>query len=165
VQRKQKWPLPLIPLIFAGMMWQSGCGYQFVADSSLLPKDARTLYVETFVNRSRDVGLEQELASAMRGEFYRRGPLKVVDQPNLADVIVSGVIRPFENTVASVNQYDEVLQYSTVMIVDLTVRQREPNVILWRGDAIRIREFYAGSRAAVCQLRRNFAPGHSTPRT
>ena len=32
-----------------------GCGYQFVGESSLLPKEARTIYVEPFVNRSRDV--------------------------------------------------------------------------------------------------------------
>ena len=99
-------------------------GYRFTADSSLLPKDARTIYIESFVNRSRDVGLEKELATAMRSEFYRRGPLRVVDQPDLADVIVSGVIRPLENTVASVNGYDEVLQYLAAMTVDTVVATR-----------------------------------------
>ena len=39
----------MLALIFAG------CGYQFVGNSSLLPKDAKTIYVEPFVNRSRDV--------------------------------------------------------------------------------------------------------------
>lgn len=149
MQRTQKWPPVLIPLMLAGVMLQSGCGYQLVADSSLLPNDARTIYVEPFVNRSRDVGLEQELATAMRGEFYRRGPLSLVEQSDLADVIVSGVIRPFENYVASVNGYDEVLQYTTVMIVDITLRQRESNVILWRDNGIRLNQAYPGSRATV----------------
>ncbi len=45
-----------------------GCGYQFVGESSLLPKEARTIYVEPFVNRSRDVGLDKELTTALRGE-------------------------------------------------------------------------------------------------
>ena len=58
-----------------------GCGYQFVGESSLLPKDARSIYVEPFINRSRDVGLDKELTTAMRGEFYRRGELRVVDTP------------------------------------------------------------------------------------
>ena len=120
------------------------------------PHDARTIYVEPFVNRSRDVGLEQELATAMRGEFYRRGPLSVVEQPDLADVIVSGVIRPFENFVASVNGYDEVLQYSTVMIVDITLRRREPNVILWRDNGIRLNQAYPGSRATVIPTSSDF---------
>ena len=157
--RKQKLSLALTFMVLTGWVMPSGCGYRFVADSSLLPKDARTIFVESFVNRSRDVGLEKELASAMRSEFYRRGPLKIVDQPELADVIVSGVIRPLENTVASVNGYDEVLQYLSVMIVDVTLRQREPNVILWRGDAIRLSALYAGSRAAVVPTSSDFRTG------
>jgi len=159
MRRKPEWPLALRLLVLAGLVLQSGCGYRFVADSSLLPKDARTIFVEPFVNRSRDVGLEKELASAMRSEFYRRGPLRVVDQSELADVIVSGVIRPLENTVASVNSFDEVLQYLSAMIVDMTLRQRETNLVLWRGDAIRLSEFYAGSRAAVVPTSSDFRTG------
>lgn len=159
MRHKQALPLALRLLALAGLVLQSGCGYRFVADSSLLPKDARTIFVEPFVNRSRDVGLEKELASAMRSEFYRRGPLRVVDQSDLADVIVSGVIRPLENTVASVNGFDEVLQYTSVMIVDMSLRQRATNVILWRGDAIRLSEIYAGSRAAVVPTSSDFRTG------
>lgn len=159
MRHKQALPLALRLLALAGLVLQSGCGYRFVADSSLLPKDARTIFVEPFVNRSRDVGLEKELASAMRSEFYRRGPLRVVDQSDLADVIVSGVIRPLENTVASVNGFDEVLQYSSVMIVDMSLRQRATNLILWRGDAIRLSEIYAGSRAAVVPTSSDFRTG------
>ena len=159
VGRKQELPLALRLLVVVGLIVPSGCGYRFVADSSVLPKDARTIFIEAFVNRSRDVGLGKELASAMRSEFYRRGPLRVVDQSELADVIVSGVIRPLENTVASVNGFDETLQYSSAMIVDMALRQRETNATLWRGDAIRLSEFYAGSRAAVVPTSSDFRTG------
>ena len=92
-----------------------GCGYQWVGQSSLLPKDARTVYVEPFINRSRDIGMEKELTSALRSEFYRRGQLRVVDASEQADIILSGVVRSLETTVASVNRYDEVLQYESVL--------------------------------------------------
>ncbi|HEX6801474.1 MAG TPA: LPS assembly lipoprotein LptE [Candidatus Binatia bacterium] len=159
MRRKHELSFALRLLVLAGLVLQGGCGYRFAADSSLLPKDARTIFIEPFVNRSRDVGLEKELASAMRGEFYRRGPLRVVDQSDLADVIVSGVIRPLENTVASVNGFDEALQYLSAMTVDMSLRQREPNVVLWRGDAIRLNEYYAGSRAAVVPTSSEFRTG------
>ena len=55
--------------------------------------------------------------------------------------------------------YDETLQYSSVMIVDMSLRQRETNATLWRGDAIRLSEFYAGSRAAVVPTSSNFRTG------
>ena len=137
-----------------------GCGYQFVGESSLLPKEARTIYVEPFVNRSRDVGLDKELTTALRGEFYRRGQLKIVDSAEQADVILSGVIRSFaDSTVASVNRDDEVLQYESLLIMDVTLRRREPNEILWRGQGVRLNQVYAGSRAAVVTTSSAFRTG------
>jgi hypothetical protein len=137
----------------------AGCGYQFVGESSLLPADARTVYVEPFVNRSREIGMDQELTTALRGEFYRRQHLKVVEYSEQADVIVSGVIRSLETHVASVNRNDEVLQYETALILDVTLRRRQPNEILWRGQGLRLTEVHAGSRAAVVTTSSEFRTG------
>ena len=127
----------------------AGCGYQFAGESSFLPKDIRTIYVETFINRSRDVGLEKELASGLRSEIFRMGRLQVVDLAEQADAIVTGSILSLDSTVVSVNRRDEVLEYQSTLTVDVILRRREPSEILWRGPAIRLTEFYAGSRAAV----------------
>lgn len=137
----------------------SGCGYQFAGQSTLLPKDARTLYIEPFINRSRDVGIEKELTSALRGEFYRRGQLKVVDEAEQADVIVTGVVRTLDSTVASVNGKDEVLQYESHLTLDVNLRRREPNEILWSGQGIQLTEIHAASRAAVVTTSSNFRTG------
>ena len=137
----------------------SGCGYQFVGESSLLPKEAKTMYVEPFVNRSRDVGIEKELTTALRGEFYRRGLLKVVESSEQADVILSGVIRSFDSNVATVNREDEVLQYESVLILDVTLRRRDPNEILWRGQGLRLNQVHGGSRAAVVTTSSAFRTG------
>lgn len=137
----------------------AGCGYQFVGESSLLPADARTVYVEPFVNRSREIGMDKELTTALRGEFYRRQHLKVVEYSEQADVIVSGVIRSLETRVASVNRNDEVLQYETALVLDVTLRRRQPNEILWRGQGIRLTEVHAGSRAAVVTTSSDFRTG------
>jgi len=143
----------LVPTFF-------GCGYQYVGESSLLPKDAKTIYVEPFVNRSRDVGLEKELTSALRGEFYRRRQLTVVDQVELADVIVSGVVRSLDSNVVSVNQHDEVLQYESRLDLDVTLQRREPNEVLWRGQGLKLTEVYAGSRSAVVTTSAEFRTGN-----
>ncbi len=156
-----KFRIALKSLVFVLWVGQiaSGCGYQFVGNGALLPKDARTLFVESFVNRGRDVGIEKEVATALRSEFYRRGPLRVVDQFDLADLILTGVVRPVENTVASVNGKDEALQYYSVILVDVSLRQRESNNVIWRADAMRFSELYAGSRAAVVTTSSDFRTG------
>ena len=136
-----------------------GCGYQFVGESTLLPKDSKTIYVEPFVNRSRDVGMEKELTSALRGEFYRRGQLRIVDQVDQADVILSGVVRSLDSSVASVNRRDEVLQFESVLNLDVTLRRREPDEILWRGQGLRLTELHGGSRAAIVTTSSEFRSG------
>jgi len=140
--------LRLLPAAVA-LLALGGCGYQWVGQSSMLPKDAQTVFVEPFIGRSREIGLEKELTSALRSEFYRRGQLRVVDAVEQADIILSGVVRSLETSVASVNRQDEVLQYVSVLVLDATLRRREPNEIIWRGQALRLAELQAGSRAAV----------------
>jgi hypothetical protein len=137
---------PCTYLVFLCLL---GCGYQFAGRSDLFPKDIHSVYVEPFLNRTRDVGLEYEITTALRGELYRRGQLQIVDQADQADAILSGVVRSFYSLTSSVNQNDEVLQYDVTLIVDVTFRRREPSEILWRGQAIRLNEIYAGSRAAL----------------
>lgn len=133
-------------LVFLSLL---GCGYQFAGRSDLFPKDIHSVYVEPFLNRTRDVGLGPEITTALRGELYRRGELQLVDQPDRADAILSGVVRSFDSLTASVNQNAEVLQFEATLIVDTTFRRREPSEILWRGQGIRLSEVYAGERAAV----------------
>ena len=154
-----KFPITMNALVLALCLCASGCGYQFVGNGALLPKDARTLFVESFVNRGREVGIEKEVATALRSEFYRRGPLRIVDQFDLADLILTGVVRPLENTVASVNGYDEALQYYSVILIDVSLRQRESNNVIWRADAMRFSQLYAGSRAAVVTTSSDFRTG------
>lgn len=134
---------------FLALLCMTGCGYQFAGRSDLFPRDIHTVYVETFVNRTRDVGLGAEITTALRSELYRRGELQLVDQPDRADAILSGTVRSFNSLTASVNQDAEVLQFEATLIVDTTFRRREPSEILWRGQDIRLTEIYAGERSAV----------------
>jgi len=149
----QKWIFQVQVLVFLCML---GCGYQFAGRSDLFPKDIRSVYVEPFLNRTRDVGIDQELTSALRSEFYRRGELQVVDQVDQADAILSGVVRTFDSVTASVNNNNEVLQFEATLVVDVTFRRREPSEILWRGQNIRLTEVHPGSRAAVVTTSSNF---------
>lgn len=136
-----------------------GCGYQFGGGRGFLPKDAQTIFVEPFINRTREVGVDNELTTALRGELYRRGRLRLVDQAEQADVILSGVVRSLDSQTASINRHDEVFQIETSMVLDVNLRRREPNEILWRGPGLRLSQIHAGSRAAVVTTSSEFLTG------
>jgi outer membrane lipopolysaccharide assembly protein LptE/RlpB len=137
----------------------SGCGYQLGGGGNILPKDAQTIFVEPFINRTREVGIGPELTTAVRTELYRRGHLRLVDQAEQADVILSGVVRSLDSQTVSVNRNAEVLQYEAHLLMDVNLRRREPNEILWRGPGIRLTQVYAGSRAAVVTTSSEFRTG------
>ena len=137
----------------------AGCGYSFGDRSNAFPNDIRSVYLEPFINQTRNIGLEKELTSALRSEFYRRGQLRVVDSVDQADGIVAGVVRSFDSHVASVNRRDEVLQYETAMIVDASLRRRDPNEIIWRTQGTRLTNIHGGSRAAVVTTSSEFKSG------
>jgi outer membrane lipopolysaccharide assembly protein LptE/RlpB len=136
-----------------------GCGYQLGGGGNLLPQDAQTVFVEPFINRTREVGIGPELTTAVRGELYRRGRLRLVDQAEQADVILSGVVRSLDTQTSSVNRFNEALQYEAHLILDVNLRRREPNEILWRGPGIKLSQTYAGSRAAVVTTSSEFRAG------
>ena len=64
------------PCTYLAFLCLLGCGYQFAGRSDLFPKDIHSVYVEPFLNRTRDISLQYELATALRSELYRRGELQ-----------------------------------------------------------------------------------------
>ena len=127
----------------------AGCGYQFSSRGAEFHKDVKTVFVETFANRSRDMGFESEIASALKSELRQRGELRVVDRLEQADAILSGVVRSFDSRILTVNREDEVLQFEMVLVIDMSLRRRVPDELLWRTQGARLSEIYSDSRGAV----------------
>jgi outer membrane lipopolysaccharide assembly protein LptE/RlpB len=137
-----------------------GCGYQFSGKGAAFPEDVRTVFVEPFINRTREVGIELEITSALRSELYRRDQLQVVDRPEAADAVLSGVVRSVGARVVAVNRKDEVLQYELALVVDVSFRRRNPDEILWRTQGSTFTELFSGSRGAVVTSSSDFKSRH-----
>ena len=127
----------------------SGCGYGLSAKGEAFPKDVQKVFVETLVNRTREVGVEGDLTAVLKSELRQKGQLRLVNQLDQADAIISGVVRSYDSRAVGVNRHDEVLQFELTMILDMTLRRRAPDEVLWRTQGIRFAEIYSGSRGAV----------------
>ncbi len=138
-----------------------GCGYQFSGSGGGVPKDIQAVWFSPFVNatKTNDVGIDREITSALKTEFRQKGGVRVADQLEDSDAILSGVVRSLETRVVSVNKNDEVLQYEIVLVVDLSFRRRSPDELLWRTEGIRLVETYSGSRGAVVTTSSKFQRG------
>jgi hypothetical protein len=136
-----------------------GCGYQFSGNSGELLKSVQSIWFSPFVNTTQDVGIDQEITSALRSEFRQKGGVRVADRLEDADAILSGVVRSLDTRVVSVNSNDEVLKYAVALVVDLSLRRRSPDELLWRTQGIRLVEVYSGSRGAVVTTSSKFQRG------
>lgn len=155
-RRKAKNWFVLIGFCF---VFVGGCGYRLSGEGEAFPKDVRTVFIEPFVNRSRDVSIDGEIAAALKSEFHRRGRLRAVDGLEQADAVLSGVIRSFDQRVVAVNRKDEALQYEAALVVDLNLRRRNPDEVLWRTRGTRLAEVYSASRGSVVTSSSEFKSG------
>lgn len=127
----------------------AGCGYQFSGKSEGFPRDVRTVFVEAFVNRTKEVGLERQFLTFLKSELHQKGEFKLVDSAEQADAVLSGVLRTFDSRVVGVNRRDEALQYELLLVLDMSFRRRAPDELLWRTQGARFSDVYGGSRGAV----------------
>jgi outer membrane lipopolysaccharide assembly protein LptE/RlpB len=127
----------------------AGCGYQLTGRGEAFPRDVRTVFVDPLVNRTKEIGVEREMTTALKSELSRMGQLKVVERLEEADAVLSGVVRSIDARVIGINRHDEALQYELLLVIDMNLRRRSPDELLWRTQGARFTELYAGSRASV----------------
>ena len=143
-------------VVLLGLVSAAACGYQFSGKGESFPRDVQSVFVEPFVNRTKEVGLERQLLTTLKSELHQKGQVKIVDSPDQADAVLSGVIRTFDSRVVGVNRHDEALQYEILLVLDATLRRRAPDEVLWRTQGARFTDVYAGSRAAVVTTSSDF---------
>jgi hypothetical protein len=82
-----------VPHLFLAALLLSGCGYRLKGTYIRLPEGVRTVTVGEIANKSREFGLEKNLAFAFEREVYARGVLRLIESPGVADAVLTGTVR------------------------------------------------------------------------
>lgn len=139
------------------------CGYRLQGQDAGIPAEVRSIVVPPFINRTRVVGLDWELTTAVRNQLRQRGRVRVVEEIGEADAILTGIVRRFNSRVVALNEFAEVLQFENDLRVEVTLRRREPSQILWPKQIVRVRDVYDGARGAVVTTSSDFVRGALNP--
>jgi outer membrane lipopolysaccharide assembly protein LptE/RlpB len=128
---------------FLAVLLLSGCGYALVGHSNFLDPKIRTIQVPSFANRTTRVELEQRVTQAVASEFVTRGRLKLVTQPNEADVIMRGSIDSFGIFPVAFNTQGRATQYQVAITAKIELLDhRNDDKVLWKNDQYRFTENY-----------------------
>lgn len=130
----------------------AGCGY---TQKTVLPRDIRTVHVDTFTNKipiggvfAYEPGLEIRVTSAVIRRFQQDGNLKIVSRDQ-ADAVLEGDLIGFDQEGLRFTSLERIEEYRLYVVVALRLRDQKTGDILWEepnfsGDTS---YFVAGTRA------------------
>jgi len=121
----------------------SACGYQMVGKETHVPPGLTSIAVPTFINKTFEPGIEIPFTQAFLREFIRDRRVRVVDRGE-ADSILEGEIKSFYIVSVSYDQSGFVLEYQTSVVIDLTLKKRNGEV-LWAERNFSEKRYYRAS--------------------
>jgi hypothetical protein len=137
-----------ISLAWILILSMAGCGYHFASSGAGLPSNATTIYVAKFQNLSRNTGLQEEWARYLKDEIANHKRLVLVDDPNDADLRLTGTIRTYENYPGAYNAVAEPSTYTLALMVDARLVDRSGKLI-WATKGMAEQSEYAMVANAV----------------
>lgn len=147
----------VVALIAVAML--GGCGYHLAGEKVGLPDDVRSISVGTIDNRSREYGLEKQLAFAIEREVHLRGHFRMDEDPGGGDAVLSGAIRDVRVRPVAFNANDVAVQYEVAVILDLTLTRTRDGRVLWRRRGLRELDEYSTSGGVVVSNSSQFQQG------
>ena len=131
----------------------SGCGYSLVGYSAGFD-GIRTVAIETPENDSFVPGVEYVVADALRREFFRRGAVRIVDDPAAADLVLAGAVSKVLSSGRSFSSVVFSLEYELVLELELEGRRADGQPVVIGNRSLRESEYYLAS-ADVEATRKN----------
>jgi outer membrane lipopolysaccharide assembly protein LptE/RlpB len=127
-------------IVAAAAFLLMACGYRFQAPAQL-PGNARSLYVETFQNRTNQDGLEVLVTNAVVFEITQRGEILLASDPSTADLLMRGVIRSLDSETISSRRRDAAGERRVTLRLDVQLVQADGRVI-WEAKGLSDNDAY-----------------------
>jgi hypothetical protein len=125
----------------------SGCGYSVVGYGDGFG-GIRTVAIETPANDSFVPGAEYVVADALRREFLRRGAVRVVSDPDAADLVVGGAVVKVRSSGRSFSSVVFSLEYELELVLDIEARRADGAQLAIGRRSLRESEYYLASADA-----------------
>lgn len=122
----------------------AGCGYHLVGGKRGLA-GIDSVAIRTPRNDSIQPGVEYLVADALRREFLRRGGAALSEDPEDADLVVSGRVHSLHAEPRSLSSVVLVLEYEVTMTLDLVARRRDGSELPLEARALRESERFLSS--------------------
>ncbi|MDJ0853026.1 MAG: LPS assembly lipoprotein LptE [Myxococcota bacterium] len=140
----------LLPLLGLACVAVMGCAYSLVRYQGGLG-DVRSVAVDTPSNDSSEPGLEFVVADALRRELLRRRAARVVEDPNTADLVLSGRVKGLSARGRSFSSVTLAVEYEFTLTLDLVASRPDGSKVPIDSRSLRETERYLASADVEAQ--------------
>ncbi len=110
-------------LLLSLTLW--GCGYQMAGrGTGQLSPHLRTIAIPVFENNSPEPTIQRPLTEALRRAFITDGRLRLVNNQDAADLLVTGTLTKYWVRAVAFNQFDVVTEYWVYIEADVLVQDQ-----------------------------------------
>jgi hypothetical protein len=133
----------------------TGCfaGYQIVRYENALG-DVRTVAIEGVANESFEPGVDAIVSDALVGEFLRRGALELIDDDQVADLVIEGAVEDVQIQGRTFSSIQFSLEYAVTLRLRLDVKRRDGTKVDIDDRSLQESELYFAS-ADIEVMRKN----------
>ena len=130
----------MLNIVFLSIL--SGCGYNLVGGSSILPNHIKKMALPTFENTTGQPDLEQRLTAAVANELVARGRFAVIADEEDADAVLKGTITSFGLSPMALDADGRATDYQLSIQLSVTLFLKGEEEPTWKAPTFTFRERY-----------------------
>jgi hypothetical protein len=131
-------------LFIAVALALSACAYSLFINTY---PHLKTIRIATFVNRSTQYGVEQDLDESLNADFQKGNLLKIVQ--NDPDCLLEGEILDYSNKIYSYDANNQVKEYEVKILFKVKLTDLVKNVVIYQEDQLIMSKTYHNPNAGT----------------
>ena len=120
----------------------TGCGHSFTPTGEHIATRIKTVFIDTFSNRTSEAYVENYLRQAFIDEFIKGRRFKVVGKPEMADAVLKGSVKSLTISHLSYDINNIAMEERVTMTMEIIFEERDTHKIIWSNKDISGMEDY-----------------------
>jgi len=124
----------LVRLLFGLiLLWVvAGCGYHFVGGEDNIAPGIQRVFVDSFINKTSEAGLESLFRNAFIDQVLRGGRFQLAGRREEADAIIRGNIKSLNTSHLSYQTTDLAAEERISVVMEVTFEERVSKKVIWQ---------------------------------
>jgi hypothetical protein len=118
-------------LLLLASLLLAGCGYRFAGEEESVAPSFRTVFVDTFTNKTGEAYAENIFRSAFIGRFVQEGRFNLARSRGEADLICRGSVRNLQAAPLAYKANNLAAEDRITVTLEISFEERESGRVIW----------------------------------